>query len=59
MFELAEQLKKVSTKQLESAVAESIGKASGAKCAVSISAVDYESTQLSVEITLRLSDPFE
>ena len=59
MFELAEQLKKVSTQQLESAVAESISKAAGAKCAVSISAVDYESAQLSVEITLRLSEIFE
>ena len=36
-----------------------IGKAAGAKCAVSISAVDYESAQLSVEITLRLSEIFE
>ena len=59
MFELAEQLKNVSTEQLEAAVAEAINKASGAKCAVSVKSVDYEAAHLSVEITLRLSKPFE
>ena len=59
MFELAEQLKKVSTEKLEDAVADAINKASGAKCAVSVKSANYEAANLSVEITLRLSDSFE
>ena len=59
MFELSKKLKQVSTGQLETAVSEAINKASGAKSDVSIESVDYESTNLSVKITLRLSEIFE